>query len=217
METLLPMHSPQAKACVWILDDEPALCDSLAWLVSTVGLKARTFTQLEPFWAAFDAQHPACVLLDIRLPQVNGLDVLSALQQRHPEVPVLMMSGHADVGLAVTALKKGARDFFEKPMSDQALIDAIHQALAAHQASLEAAEAVTELRQRYAQLTAREQEVMQWLVAGHPSKRIADQLQISVKTVDVHRHHILSKMQAQHLAALIHQAYRLGWVSTLPS
>ena len=154
-------------------------------------------------------EQPGCLLMDVRMPQVSGLDLLLMLKQHEVLLPVILMSGHADVAMAVRAMKSGADDFFEKPFNDQQLLDSLQAAVIKHRQALEKQQLLTRFKERLAELTEREKQIMLLLVKGVQAKKIADNLTISPKTVDVHRHNLMQKMQVSSLAELVHAALLL--------
>ena len=197
-----------SQAIVHIVDDDQAVRQALSLLMQTVGLKARTYASARQFLDRFDGAAPGCLVLDIRMPEMSGLDLQRELSERDLQVPVIIVTGHGDVPLAVRAMKAGALDVLEKPFNDQILIDAISRALelsadqARHRVEREA------FLERYHGLSQREHEVMDLLVSGKGSKEIALELGISSKTVDVHRAHILDKMQVGSVIELVHACHR---------
>ncbi|MFC0254418.1 response regulator transcription factor [Massilia consociata] len=189
-----------------IVDDEDVIRDALAWLAQSRGLPARGYAGGQAFLDALDAPDPAgdCVLLDVRMPDMNGVAVFDQLVKKGllPRLPVIFLTGHGDVPMAVDSLKRGAFDFFEKPFNDNMLMDRVEEALAA---SRKAAE-VAAVQARLATLSAREREVLDLILAGMMNKVVADKLGISMRTVEVHRAHIFDKMQvktAVELAGLL--------------
>lgn len=206
---------PMIDASVFIVDDDAGVRDALAWLLRSRRLGSQAFDSAEAFLDMLDharlARRPACLLLDVRMPGLSGLALFDRLVERalHQALPVIFLTGHGDVPTAVSAVKRGAFDFCEKPFSDNALVDRVEQALAQSAAFLEAQLAQSRVRQRLAELTERERAVMQLVVEGLPNKRIADQLDISVRTVEVHRARVFDKMEvksAVELANLLRDA-----------
>lgn len=206
----LTMNRIELPAVVWLLDDEPQVVESLQWLLQTVGLETRTINSaLELLNLPLDEQ-PGCLLMDVRMPLASGLDLLQALKKQNILLPSILMSGHADVTMAVRAMKLGATDFFEKPFNDQQLLDSLQAAIADHRIALEKQQLLIKLTQRFKELTEREQQVMLQLICGVQAKKIAANLNISPKTVDVHRHNLMQKMRVNSLAELVHAAMLLG-------
>jgi two-component system response regulator DctR len=190
-----------------IVDDEDVIRDSLAWLAQSRGVAARDYGGGETFLATLPSTPDPkgdCVLLDVRMPGMNGIAVFDQLVARGllPRLPVIFLTGHGDVPMAVDSLKRGAFDFFEKPFNDNDLMDRVEQALAASRLAADAAA----VRARLATLSTREREVLDLILAGKMNKIVADELGISMRTVEVHRAHIFDKMQvktAVELAGLL--------------
>ncbi|CAA7614175.1 response regulator transcription factor [Magnetospirillum sp. UT-4] len=179
---------------VFIVDDDEAIRDALAWLFRSRGVEARTFASAEEFLAVWHPDLPGCLLLDIRMGGMSGLDLFDRLREASSHLPVIFLTGHGDVPMAVSALKKGAMDFVEKPFNDNDLVDRVIEALAwgARRRQQEAGNAT--LAARIAALTAREAQVMERILAGRMNKVIADDLGITMRTVEVHRAHVFEKM-----------------------
>lgn len=206
---------PVIDASVYIVDDDASVREALAWLLRSRRLGSQVFDSAEAFLEMIEAaqlpSRPACLLLDVRMPGMSGLALFERLVEQglHQVLPVIFLTGHADVPTAVSAVKRGAFDFCEKPFSDNALVDRVEQALAQSATLVQAQQARARLRQRLAELTDRERAVMQLVVEGLPNKRIADQLDISVRTVEVHRARVFDKMEvksAVELANLLREA-----------
>ena len=184
---------PVSDSLVYIVDDDAGVREALAWLLRSRRLLSESFDSAETFDAMLKAQaapcRPCCLLLDVRMPGMSGLALFDLLLARGElaAMPVIFLTGHADVPTAVDAVKRGAFDFYEKPFSDNALVDRIEQALAQSGAHLEQLRQRSSLQVRLHDLTERERDVMDLVVAGLPNKLIADQLEISVRTVEVHR------------------------------
>jgi two-component system response regulator DctR len=205
---------PALNATVYIVDDDDSVRDALAWLLRSRRLLSETFESAEDFLLAVDAAPPdqaCCLLLDVRMPGMSGLALFERLvaQDRIAGMPVIFLTGHADVPTAVDMVKRGAFDFCEKPFSDNALVDRVEQALAQSAQVVAARQASGRLKQRLRELTDRERDVMQLVVEGLPNKLIADRLDISVRTVEVHRARVFEKMDvksAVELANLLRNA-----------
>lgn len=191
---------PTQDATVYIVDDDEDVRDALAWLLRSRHLPHESFDSAEAFLEhvarRFSARQASCLLLDVRMPGMSGLALFEQLQTKPwaSALPVIFLTGHADVPTAVDAVKHGAFDFCEKPFSDNALVDRIEQALAVSAKVVLANKAHDSLRQRHDELTDRERDVMRLVVEGLPNKLIADQLAISVRTVEVHRARVFDKM-----------------------
>ena len=206
---------PSQNATVYIVDDDRSVRDALAWLLRTRRLSSEVFDSAEAFDARvssnFAITSPSCVLLDVRMAGLSGLAMFEKLIDYGllPTLPVIFLTGHADVPTAVAAVKQGAFDFCEKPFSDNALVDRIEQALAQSAAALAKVGEGSSFQSLLASLTEREKSVMQCVVSGLPNKLVADQLNISVRTVEVHRARVFDKMgvkSAVELANLMRDA-----------
>jgi two-component system response regulator DctR len=199
---------PALDATVFIVDDDPVVREALAWLLRSRRLPSRSFDGGAQFQAllaeGFTPTRPCCMVLDVRMPQVSGLalfDTLTALELTGV-VPVIFLTGHADVPTAVDLVKRGAFDFCQKPFSDNALVDRIELALARSAELLVARQEEARLRARVAELTERERAVMRLVIEGLPNKLIADRLEISVRTVEVHRSRVFDKMEVKSAVEL---------------
>jgi len=199
---------PVANALVYIVDDDAGVREALAWLLRSRRLLSESFDSAEAFDAMLHTRtalrQPCCLLLDVRMPGMSGLALFDLLLARGElaAMPVIFLTGHADVPTAVDAVKRGAFDFYEKPFSDNALVDRIEQALAQSAAHLEQLAQHSDLQVRLRDLTERERDVLDLVVAGLPNKLIADQLDISVRTVEVHRSRVFDKMQVKSAVEL---------------
>jgi len=203
---------PNPEPLVYVVDDEASIRDSLAMLLRSVGLASRTFADARSFLAAYQPRPDACLVADVRMPGMSGIELQEALRTRGAELPIIIITGHGDIAMAVRAMKAGAADFIEKPFHDQTLLDAVHRALARSADPRKDAAAVDsdELRKRLATLTPREKEVMALVVEGRPNKAVATRLGLSTRTVEVHRAKAMEKMQAQSLADLVRMAIACG-------
>jgi two-component system response regulator FixJ len=200
------MHS---NATVFVVDDDPAIRQSLRWLIESVGLNVKVFSTAQEFLEGYDPSTPGCLVLDIRMPGMSGLDLQNELATREIQVPIIIITGHAEVPVAVRALKAGAMDFIEKPFSDQLLLDRIRRAIEVDAQSRRVRSEQAEVAARLGQLTPRERQVMDLVIAGKANKVIASELGLSPKTVEVHRAHVMKKMQVASLADLV----RLGMMA----
>ncbi|MDH0143906.1 response regulator transcription factor [Aquipseudomonas alcaligenes] len=201
---------------VYVVDDDQGMLDSTVWLLESVGLKALPFTSGRAFLEACDRQRNACVLLDVRMPGMGGLNVQEELRRRGIDLPLIFVSAHADVPIVVRAFRAGAVDFIEKPYNEQLLLDSVQQALASRvQPPPAEAGRLAEVRACLDQLTPRERDVLLPLVRGHTNREIAEQLAISVKTVDLYRSRVMKRMQAQTLPELVGMAIAAGLVDPL--
>ena len=189
-------------AIAHIVDDDPAVRDALQWLLRSRSVASRSWDSAGGFLASAGQDLRGCLLLDVRMPGMSGIELFDRLRALNCRLPVIFLTGHGDVPMAVQALKDGAFDFVEKPYDDNALVDKVVGALA-HDAERSAREAsVNSVRNRLAQLTQREQEVMQQILAGKLNKVIADELGIAMRTVEVHRSHIFEKMEVRSAVEL---------------
>jgi len=199
-----------SDATVYIVDDDASVREGMAWLLRTRRLLSTSFENAERFLAELETQHAfwtaqaGCILLDVRMPGMSGLALFELLLERGiaQAWPVIFLTGHADVPTAVDSVKRGAFDFCEKPFSDNALVDRVEQALALSRERLTERNRRKQLQQRLAELTDRERDVMQLVVEGLPNKLIADQLDISVRTVEVHRARVFDKMEVKSAVEL---------------
>lgn len=189
-------------ATTHIVDDDPAVRDALQWLLRSRAVPSQTWESAERFLAVAARDLSGCLLLDVRMPGMNGIELFDRLRALHCRLPVIFLTGHGDVPMAVQALKDGAFDFIEKPYDDNALVDKVLAAIE-HDAKRCARDGtVLMLRQKLATLTQREHEVMQRILAGKLNKVIADELNIAMRTVEVHRSHIFEKMQVRSAVEL---------------
>ncbi len=195
-----------ASAVVHLIDDDEAVRHSLAFVLATTGLAVRVYDSGSAFLAALDTLQPGCVVSDVRMPGIDGLQLLRKLRELEVNLPVIIITGHADVPLAVEAMKAGAVDFIEKPFDDEVLLHAIHVALDSYDAGNDRDAERAEIRTRLNSLSAREREVLDGLLAGNPNKTIAYDLKLSPRTVEVHRANIMAKMGATSLSSLVRMA-----------
>jgi FixJ family two-component response regulator len=188
---------------VFVVDDDQAVARSLRWLFETVHLKVETFSSAQAFIDGFDPSKPGCLVLDVRMPGMSGLDLQERLAAQQIHLPIIFITGHGDVEMAVRAVKAGAFDFVEKPFSDQDLIERIHKAINfdALQRSNDTHRA--QLHARFASLTVREREVLDLVVDGKSNKAIANSFGLSAKTIEIHRAKMMEKMQARSVADLV--------------
>lgn len=195
---------------VHIVDDEESVRKSLAFLLTMAGFTVRVHDSATRFLAAAPSIEKACLVTDLRMPDMNGVELLERLNQQNNMIPAIVITGHGDVPMAVAAMKAGAIDFIEKPFEDEVLIEAIRKAASRLAGSDIRIEDVAVLRSRLAQLSERERQVMTLVVSGLPNKTIGYDLSISPRTVEVHRANIMSKMQARSLPELVRTAIFLG-------
>ena len=193
----------QQEATVFVVDDDPAIRKSLRWLIESVGLKVQTHELASEFLESYSPDHPGCLVLDVRIPGMSGLELQEKLRERGYDIPVIIVAGYGDVPRAVRAMKAGAVDFLEKPVSDQVLLDYIQKGIERDIQNKANREQNKELVERKATLTRRENEVMKYVVSGFSSREIAEKLNVSFKTVEAHRAKIMKKMQAKSVPKLI--------------
>ena len=188
---------------IHLIDDDAAVRDSLALLIGTVGLRVQPWADPQAFLAGFDRNGVGAILLDVRMPGISGLSVLDQLVGEAVDQPVIMLTGHGSVEMCRRAFKAGAAEFLEKPVDDEALLEALQNAVRQHVKSRERSQADRHASERYAQLSAREREVLGLIVAGLTNKEIGRALDVSPRTVESHRANLFAKLQAESLAQLI--------------
>jgi FixJ family two-component response regulator len=201
---------PNEDTLIYIVDDEAEVRRSLTGLLQAAGLRVETFASAEAFLRRPQRDIPTCLVLDVWLPGLTGLDLQHAVTAGEHPMPIIFMTGHGEIPLAVQAMKAGAVEFLTKPFAAQALLDAIGEALAHDRAARQQRTDLAPLRERYARLTPREREVMAWVVAGDLNKQIASELGIGEQTVKVHRFRVMHKMQVASLPELVRAAAQLG-------
>jgi FixJ family two-component response regulator len=200
----------ETGATVFVVDDDASMRESLKNLIRSVGLRAELFASAQEFLRNKRPEVPSCLILDVRLPGLSGLDLQRRTTEAGLEIPVIFITGHGDIPMSVRAMKAGAVEFLTKPFRDQDLLDAIQQALERDRQARDQRAAIEELRRRFASLTPREREVMARVVAGLLNKQIAAELGTSETTVKIHRHQVMGKMGAGSLPELVRMADRLG-------
>ena len=196
------MNSPQSPV-IHLVDDDAAVRDSLSLLIGTVGLRVQTWADPQAFLNSFDRQGIGAIVLDVRMPGTSGLTVLDTLLSQGVDQPVVMLTGHGTVEMCRRAFKAGAAEFLEKPVDDELLLETLQQAVRQHVKSRQRNQAGRDARERYAQLSEREREVLGLIVAGLTNKEIGRALDLSPRTVETHRANLFAKLQADSLAQLI--------------
>jgi FixJ family two-component response regulator len=199
-----------ADAIVFVVDDDAGTRESLENLIRSVGLRVEAFASAQEFLRSQRPDAPSCLVLDVRLPGLSGLDLQKQMAGGERSIPIVFITGHGDIPMSVRAMKAGAVEFLTKPFRDQDLLDAIQQALERDRQAREQRAEVEELRSRYRLLTPRERDVMALVVTGLLNKQIAGELGTSEASVKVHRQHVMEKMRAGSVAALVRMADRVG-------
>lgn len=197
------MNTPQTASTVYIVDDDEAVRDSLRWLLEANNYRVRAFPSGESFLAEYDEKRPGVLIVDVRMPGMSGLELQEQLIARKSSMPIVFITGHGDVPMAVSTIKKGAIDFLEKPFDETDLREIVRRMFEQANERLTQAQAQREHEAMLARLTAREQQVLERIVAGRLNKQIADDLGISIKTVEAHRANIMEKLQVTTVADLM--------------
>jgi len=201
------------RAEIHVVDDDESMRESLAFLLEAAGFRVQLYESATAFLATLPRLERACILTDIRMPEIDGIELLRRLKDNNSKLPVIVMTGHGEVPLAVEAMKLGAFDFLEKPFDDEGLVATIRTALQ-HGASTVAADSqANEIAERISHLTSRERQVLDGLVAGHSNKVIGRDLSISPRTVEIYRANVMTKMKASSVSELVRLAIRSGYLT----
>lgn len=202
-----------ATPTIFLIDDHASVRDALSEMLGVLGYQVKAYESADLFLATIDDRQPGCIVADVRMPGTDGISLVRELARRAIAIPVVLISGHADVPMAVAAIKSGAQDFIEKPVDDKQLVAAINRALARSFEHLDLQRAQGLLDARFARLTPRQIEIFDLVADGFTSQAIATRLNISARTVDSYRAEVMEKMQADSVASLVRQAIRLGRIA----
>jgi two-component system response regulator FixJ len=193
----------RSDAMVHVIYDDDAARDALRFMLEAAGVRVRTYESAMAFLARLTEAETGCVITDVRMPEINGLELLERIKKADDRFPVIIITGHGDIPLAVEAMKLGAVDFFEKPYDDEAMLAAVETALSRQQNDSDRQAAASAIRARLDSLSRRERQVLDGLIAGHPNKVIAHELQISPRTIEIYRANVMTKMEALSLSELV--------------
>ncbi len=194
-------------AIIHVVDDDTAMCESLRWLIESVGFQVKIYPGAKAFLDNYQDGGTGCLLLDVRMPEMSGLELQEQLNKNHIEIPIIFITGHGDVPMAVRAMKAGALEFLNKPFNDQELLDCINRAIEYDSQRRQSSSERNHIMERLDQLTTRERQVLKELVTGKLNKVIAADLELSIKTIELHRSNIMRKLQSRSLAQIISMIY----------
>lgn len=197
--------------CVLIIDDDESVREALLFLMKSVKLNVRAFASAKEFMAQYETDSPGCLVSDIRMPGMSGLELQLELKKRKSQMPIIFITGHGDIPMAVEAIKQGAEDFLTKPFRDQELLDCINIAMDKDKRQRAKQDVRDVINQRLSTITRREKQVLERVVAGKANKVIAIELNLSHRTVEVHRSHVMEKMQARSVADLVRIMQQITW------
>ena len=200
----------QADATIYVIDDDEAVRQSLEFLLKTAGINVRSFESAKAFLDMLPQVNSGCIITDVRMPEITGIDLLKTVKETKPDLPVIVITGHGDIALAVEAMKIGAVDFLEKPFDDDHLLGAVKSALDRDADIAQRKAQVSEIHDKLAALSNRERQVLEGLVAGNANKNIAFDLGISPRTVEIYRANLMTKMAANSLSDLVRMAMMAG-------
>jgi two-component system response regulator FixJ len=207
------MTNDDTLPMIYLVDDDEAVRDALGMLFKSIGLRYEAYGSALDFLEHYDSRRPSCLVADVRMPGLSGLELQQRLNEQRKEIPIIFITGHGDVPMAVTAMRSGAADFIQKPFRDQDLIDRIHNALERDRERRKGRAAEDAIRERLALLTPRETEVMQRVARGQANKVIAMDLGVSQRTVELHRARVMKKLRLRSVAELVHAIDRIGGVA----
>ncbi|AHD19860.1 MULTISPECIES: response regulator transcription factor [Rhodococcus] len=202
--------APASEATVYVVDDDPALCDSVDWILESIGIRPVICHSADVFLDVYDGTHPACIVLDVRMPGMSGTRLQERINEFAPHVVIIFVSAHGDIRMSVSTLQKGAMDFLEKPYDPQRLLDAVQSGVERARTRFAEHAARVALREKLQGLTPRERQILALVVEGLPSQNIARKLGMSVKTVDVHRARIKSKTDSDSIGTFVRDLLRYG-------
>jgi two-component system, LuxR family, response regulator FixJ len=208
------MSTMQPEAVIYVIDDDEAVRQSIEFLLKTVGITVRSFESARAFFEVLPEIDGGCIVTDVRMPDITGIDLLRMVRESKPDLPVILITGHGDVSLAVEAMKLGAADFLEKPFDDDLLIASVRSALSQGADAAKRNAEIADIHDKLAGLSNRERQVLEGLVAGKPNKVIAFDLGISPRTVEIYRANLMTKMAANSLSDLVRMAMLAGIVES---